>query len=92
MTVMEKTIFITGFAFVWGYPLTILILDKQLLLLLLYLIATTGFFIILTVFMCSQCMNFACPINRVDEKVRSQFFEKNPVIGEAWKKYKKQRR
>ena len=38
-------------------------------------------------FMCSQCMNFACPLNRVDEKVRGQFFDKNPTIAEAWEKY-----
>jgi len=33
-------------------------------------------------------MNFACPLNRVDDKVRNQFYDKNPVTGEAWKKYK----
>ena len=88
MTFIEKTIFFTGFVIVWGYPLPILILQEQLLLILLYLIVTIGFFIILTVFMCSQCMNFACPLNRVDKKVRDQFFDKNPTVGKAWRNYR----
>ena len=88
MTAVEKTIFFAGFAFVWGYPLPILYIGEQLILMLLYSIVTIGFFIVLTVFMCSQCMNFACPLNRVDKEVRSQFLDKNPDIGEAWKRYK----
>ena len=89
MTAMEKTVFFTGFAVVWGYPLPILIHGDQLLLLLFYLIVTIGFFIILTVFMCSQCMNFACPLNHVDKEVRSQFLNKNPVAGEELRKYRR---
>ena len=87
MTTAEKFIFFIGFAVVWGYPLPILILGEQLLLLLLYSVTTIGFFIVLIVFMCSQCMNFACPFNRVDKKTRSLFFTKNPMVGDAWKKH-----
>ena len=47
---------------------------------------TIGFFMTLISFMCSQCMNFACPINRVDEKTRGHFFDKNPVVAAAWGK------
>jgi hypothetical protein len=31
-------------------------------------------------------MNFACPLNGVDEKVRDQFFIENPTVAEAWGK------
>lgn len=86
MTTIEKTIFFTSFAIVWGYPLVILLLSRQLLLLVVYAMTTTGFFMTLINFMCSQCMNFACPLNQVDGKVRQQFFDKNPVVAEAWKK------
>lgn len=88
MTNIEKTFFFAGFAIVWGYPLPIMILTEQMLLLLLYLLVTIGFFIILTVFMCSQCVNFACPLNHVDKKVRNQFLDKNPEDREAWRKYR----
>jgi hypothetical protein len=86
MTIIEKTIFFGGFAIVWGYPLAFLILSKQLFLLVVYSMTTIGFFMTLINFMCSQCMNFACPLNCVDEKVRGQFFDKNPIIAEAWGK------
>ena len=84
MSLIEKTVFFSGFAIVWGYPLLFLILGKQLFLLLVYSMTTIGFFLTLINFMCSQCMNFACPLNNVDEKVRNQFFDKNPGVAEAW--------
>ena len=85
MTINEKLIFFGGFAVVWGYPLPILIPGEQFILLLLYSVATIGFFIVLIVFMCSRCMNFACPINRVDKNVRDQFFSKNPIAAKGWR-------
>jgi hypothetical protein len=87
MSIIEKTIFFVGFVIVWGYPLAFLIISKQLFLLVVYSMTTIGFFLTLINFMCSQCMNFACPLNRVDEKVRGQFFTKNPIVAKAWKKY-----
>jgi hypothetical protein len=33
---------------------------------------------------CSQCMNFACPLNHVDETVRVEFFKRNPIVAQAW--------
>jgi hypothetical protein len=84
MTNIEKTIFFAGFAVVWGYPLLFLILSKQAFLLIVYLLTTGGFFMTLKKFLCSRCMNFACPLNAVDEKIRSQFFTKNTSVAEAW--------
>ena len=86
MTIGEKAIFFGGFAIAWGYPLVFLLLGKQMFLLAVYAMTTSGFFMTLMQFMCTQCMNFACPLNRVDENVRDQFFDKNPIVAEAWKK------
>jgi hypothetical protein len=86
MTIIEKIVLFGGFAIVWGYPLPFLFLGEQPFLLVVYSMTTIGFFMTLINFMCSQCMNFACPLNRVDEKVRSQFFLKNPIVAEAWGK------
>jgi hypothetical protein len=36
--------------------------------------------------MCSQCINFACPLNRVDEKVRGRFLGRNPAVARARQK------
>ena len=38
----------------------------------------------LKMFLCTQCMNFACPLNGVPDPVRVKFFERNPVVAEAW--------
>ncbi|MBN2516117.1 MAG: hypothetical protein JXC33_08815 [Deltaproteobacteria bacterium] len=86
MTIIEKMIFLGGFVIVWGYPLLFLILGKQLFLLLIYAMTTIGFFLTMMNFLCSQCINFACPLNCVDKKVRGQFFAINPIIAEVWRK------
>lgn len=78
MTFLEKTVFFIGFIFVWGYPLIFLISGFQWFLLVVYLITTAGFYMTLRTFLCSQCMNFACPLNTVKEEVRREFIERNP--------------
>ncbi len=84
MTFLEKAIFFTGFALVWGYPLIFLIAGFQWFLLLTYLLTIAGFFMTLRSFLCSQCMNFACPLNTVNDETRSEFFRRNPKIAKAW--------
>ena len=84
MTFFEKFIFFIGFAVVWGYPLIFLIADFQLFLLVVYLLTTAGFFMTLRKFLCSQCMNFACPLNTVKNEVRRDFFGRNPEVAKAW--------
>ena len=85
MTLLEKTVLLTGFALVWGYPLFFLIADFQLFLLIVYPLTVAGFFMTLRTFLCSQCMNFACPLNTVNSEIRKDFFDRNPKVAEAWK-------
>jgi len=76
-----KKQFIVGFAVIRGYPLPFLILGKQLFLSLVYSVTATGFFMTL--------MNFMCPLNGVDEKVRGQFLAINPIVAEDWGRFGK---
>lgn len=85
MAIAEKIIFFGGFVIVWGYPLLFLIFTIQVFLLIAYAITTSGFFMTLKLFMCSQCMNFACPLNSVNDEKREQFLNRNPTIAKAWK-------
>ena len=85
MAFWEKLVFVTGLLLVWGYPVCFLIHDFQPFLLLVYLVTTAGFFITLSACFCSRCMNFACPLNRVEDENRKRFWEKNPGIARAWK-------
>ena len=84
MTYWEKVMFFVGFALVWGYPLVFLIYGFQLFLLSVYLITVAGFFMTLRTFLCSQCINFACPLNTVPDTIRGAFFNKNPGVARAW--------
>lgn len=84
MTGGERFIFLAGFALVWGYPLVFLVYGMQWFLLLVYLITVAGFFMTLKTFLCTQCINFACPLNRVSDEVRKEFFARNPRIAKAW--------
>ena len=84
MSTAETTVFFGGLVAVWGYPLAFFVLGGLWLLLGLYLLLTAGFFMTLKMFLCTQCMNFACPLNGVPDPVRVKFFERNPVVAEAW--------
>jgi hypothetical protein len=85
MTMLEKVVFFAGLAVVWGYPLIFLIAKFQVFLLIVYLLSVAGFIMTLRTFLCSQCMNFACPLNTVENEVRSGFFERNPEVAKAWR-------
>ncbi len=84
MNLIEKTVFIGGLAVVWGFPLFFLIPGSPWFLLIVYLSATAGFFMTLKRYLCSQCINFACPLNTVSAAVRRDFFRRNPPIARAW--------
>jgi hypothetical protein len=84
MTVIEKIVFFSGLTAIWGYPLLFLISGCQWFLLTVYAISTSGFFRTLKTFLCSQCMNFACPLNAVEEESRRKFFQRNPTVAKSW--------
>ena len=86
MSLNEKLLFFAGFAAVWGYPLPFLWIGGQWFLLALYVLTNAGFFTTLKLFLCSQCMNFACPLNSVSAAARDLFFQRNPSVAEHWDK------
>jgi len=85
MSTAETVVFIGGLVVVWGYPLGFFVAGGLWSLLGLYVLVNAGFFATLKMFLCSQCMNFACPLNSVPQHVRSVFWERNPRVGTAWK-------
>lgn len=84
MSLLEKTIFLSGFTIVWGYPIFFLLISSQWFLLIVYVLTVIAFFITLKLFLCSRCMNFACPLNGVKINARKEFFKLNPNIAKAW--------
>ena len=73
-----------GLIAVLGYPLVFLLLGGQWFLLLMFALTTTAAGTTLKMFLCTQCMNFACPLNEVKEETRHAFFECNPEHAVAW--------
>jgi hypothetical protein len=84
MTTAEKIVFEAGLLSIMGYPLVFLVAGLQWFLLVIYLLITISGFVTLKRSFCSQCMNFACPLNNVDERIRADFFKRNPTIAQAW--------
>ncbi|MCP4256003.1 MAG: hypothetical protein GY774_00580 [Planctomycetes bacterium] len=85
MSALEKQLFIGGLAVVWGYPLPFLLFGEKWFFLALYILTSAGFFVTLKFFLCSQCMNFACPLNSVGDTARELFLQRNPSVAEHWK-------
>lgn len=86
MSKIEKIVFSMGAGIVFLYPVPFLFFTKEWFLLLIYVLTVTGFLSTLRTFLCTQCMNFACPANAVPEEARNNFFRKNPKVAKAWEK------
>lgn len=85
MSRWEKAVFWAGLAMVLGYPLVCLVVGTEWLWLVVFAVSTVGACLTMERCMCSQCMNLACPLNRVGEKEREAFFDRNPGVAEAWR-------
>jgi hypothetical protein len=84
MSIGEKIIFFSGLILILIYPCPFLMLSGNIKMLILFTIAVLIGIVLLLKFFCSRCINFACPLNRVDSEVRRKFFKHNPKIGNAW--------
>lgn len=84
MSQLERLLFFGGLILVWGLPLPFFLLTGGWLLLSLYILTNVAFFVTLTLFLCSKCMNFACPLNGVDQNGRDMFLEHNPAVAKHW--------
>ena len=85
MTVFEKIQLIIGFIILLGYPLPFLIIKGQFIFTFL-----TAWGIFIWAFsmqksICSECVNFSCPLNRVPQHIINAYLKKNKIMREAWK-------
>jgi len=86
MSPPENAVFFGGLGAVFVYPLVFLAIGHSWFLLTLYVLTSSTFFVTLRMFLCSRCMNFACPLNGVGEAARELFFERNPSVAVAWQR------
>ena len=85
MSAGENAVFFTGLVLIAGYPLAFLLFSMQWLVLALFVILAVVMAAFVRSRLCSQCMNFACPLNSVEPSVRALFFARNPGVAQAWK-------
>ena len=77
-------LFWLGLLPVWGLPATSIALSERYVLLAFYVVASAGALAALQIGFCARCMNFACPLNRVDDEGRAAFLTRNPWVADAW--------
>jgi hypothetical protein len=87
MSKMETIVFFSGLAIVIAYPLVFFMLNTWWFGLLLYATLISGAYMSMRRLMCNQCINFACPLNITPRQVRDKFFDRNPVVAEAWQPF-----
>ena len=86
MSLIEKVVFWAGLAGVFLYPLLLFLVYADWTLAVVYtMLMAVAYLLMMRKSMCSQCMNFACPLNLVDQETREEFFERNPEVRIAWK-------
>jgi hypothetical protein len=84
MSWWERFQFLIGVGIFVGFPMPWIFLGGQFLLLTLSLIGAIVFLLVLITKLCTRCVNFSCPLNRVSTKLIEKFLVQNPQMQKAW--------
>ena len=82
----EQFQFLIGVCIFMGFPIPWLIFGNQFFLLIFTLVGAVVFLLILIIKLCTRCVNFSCPLNRVPKEIMNGFFIRNLTIQKAWDK------
>ncbi len=83
-TKAEKIIFAIGALTLVGFPVPFLIIGGLYIPLIFLIIGAVAWLVSIQLKVCSDCINFACPLNRVPKSIRNEFIKRNPIIRKAW--------
>jgi len=83
-TTTEKIIFAIGALILIGYPVPFLIIGGLFVPLIFLIIGAIAWMVSIQLKVCKDCINFACPLNRVPKSIRDEFIKRNPIIRKAW--------
>ncbi len=81
---LEKIQFAVGALILFFFPIPFLLIAGQIIPLVLLIVGVIVWYIVIQLKVCSDCVNFACPLNKVPKQIRDEFFRKNPIILKAW--------
>jgi hypothetical protein len=77
MHIIEKSILISGFVIIWGYPIIYISFLEHWIIFSMYLLSVILFFALLRKYFCKKCINFTCPLNKVDIEIKNEFLKKS---------------
>jgi hypothetical protein len=80
----EKRQFILGTFILIGFLQPFLVMAGQVLFMMLSIIGIVVWIIVIQKKVCTACVNFACPLNKIPKSTRDSFLNRNPVIKRAW--------
>lgn len=86
LSLSEKIQFGFGGVIVMIFPIPFLIIWQLYLALIIYTTSVILWIIVIQTKVCTDCINFACPLNRVPREIMNQFMFHNPIIKKAWEK------
>ncbi|MHA1733646.1 MAG: hypothetical protein ACTSU5_16985 [Promethearchaeota archaeon] len=80
----HKVQWLVGVAILVGYPVPFIVLGGNVLLVSLALASIAIFLAYILTSVCTRCVNFSCPFNRVPKRIVDAYLRMNPVVREAW--------
>jgi hypothetical protein len=86
LSLSEKIQFGVGGILVMTFPIPFLLIWQLYLALFFYIPSLLLWILVVQTRVCTDCINFACPLNRVPKDVVTRFMNRNPIIKEAWEK------
>lgn len=84
MSLFDKVQFLVGATLAMGAPLPFLVLGEQWLMLTLTVLGLAAMIANMQRNICTSCVNFSCPANRVPKQVVDAYLKRNPVMLKAW--------
>ncbi len=83
MSLTEKIIFFSGIVIIALYPVVIMAISKQFIILSIFVLFLIIDSYLMYNYMCKKCMNFSCPFNHVSQEIRNKFLKHNSIISKA---------
>jgi len=84
MTTFEKVQLFIGFVIFGLWPIPWLILGGRYFFAIAAVVTLVIFFYYLIQRVCTKCVNFSCPLNRVPKPIVDRYLRKNEVMRKAW--------
>ncbi|MCK5304056.1 MAG: hypothetical protein KAJ72_02330 [Candidatus Heimdallarchaeota archaeon] len=85
MSKFENAQFLIGANIIFLIPVVFLIIWQLWIYLGITVFGVVLWYIFIQLYVCKDCVNFSCILNRVPKKERDEFLKKNPTMYKAWK-------